>query len=459
MIFSGAVFPSATWERTMGDSEREKLFQEVWQEPMTTVAKRYGVSDNGLRKRCIKLQIPLPPAGYWAKLQAGKPVPPKPELPPLKYHYYQEAARPNRLISYIDVDELTREQLEALEPMDLLTTESKNRFAEWCNDIHVPRSLTDYEPLINDYLKEMDYRRARDEEHRFRDIIWHYRYRTSKIAYRSNKAVLPITTSKRLNNRALRIANTIISLVKELDSKVEIKQGEVDNAVFSLSDQEFSFQISERMIKRRSLLAAQPDKVANEFRPLYEKVFSGILQIGFSQRPKYSEKDKPVGEFVFEDAPEGKIELQLGEIFKAVIRAANEAEIARIITRRENKAIAEEQRRLRLIEEEKRRALQQAEEHKRRKKQVSGNIEQRMEDWYKAQKLRKFARELEEYAGGISDEGTKELLAIYIDLINGKAEKHDPISDIVTEVKTIVGPAGPIEMDILIDEGYDDDYD
>lgn len=328
MIFSGAVFPSATWERTMSDSEREKLFQEVWQEPMTTVAKRYGISDNGLRKRCIKLQIPLPPAGYWAKLQAGKPVPPRPELPPLKYHYYLEAARPNRLISYIDVDELTREQLETLEPMDLLTPESKGRFAKWCNDIHVPRSLTDYETLINDYLKEMDYRKARDEEHRFRDIIWHYRYRTSKIAYRSNKAVLSITTSNRLNNRALRIANTIISLVKELDSKVEIKQGETDNAVFSLSDQEFSFQIKERMIKRRSLLASKPDKIANEFRPLYEKVFSGILQIGFGQRPKYSEKDKPVREFVFEDAPAGKIEAQMGEIFQAVIRAANEAEMS-----------------------------------------------------------------------------------------------------------------------------------
>lgn len=142
-----------------------------------------------------------------------------------------------------------------------------------------------------------------------------------------------------------------------------------------------------------------------------------------------------------------------------MIRAANEAEIARIITRRDNQAIAEEQRRLRLIEEEKRRALQQAEDHKRRQKQVSENIEQRMEGWYKAQKLRKFARELGEYTSGISDESTKELLAIYIDLINEKAEKYDPVSNIVEEVKTIVGPTGPIEMDILIDEGYDDDYD
>lgn len=40
--------------------EREKLHQEVWAEPMTTVAKRYGISDVALRKQCKKLDILLP---------------------------------------------------------------------------------------------------------------------------------------------------------------------------------------------------------------------------------------------------------------------------------------------------------------------------------------------------------------------------------------------------------------
>ncbi len=30
--------------------EREKLYKEVWAEPMTTVSKRYGISDVALRK-------------------------------------------------------------------------------------------------------------------------------------------------------------------------------------------------------------------------------------------------------------------------------------------------------------------------------------------------------------------------------------------------------------------------
>ncbi|MFQ5480941.1 MAG: hypothetical protein ACE5DW_06655, partial [Thermodesulfobacteriota bacterium] len=42
---------------------------------MTKLAKKYGLSDVGLRKRCVKFNIPLPGAGYWAKKQWGKAGP------------------------------------------------------------------------------------------------------------------------------------------------------------------------------------------------------------------------------------------------------------------------------------------------------------------------------------------------------------------------------------------------
>jgi hypothetical protein len=52
--------------------EREKLYQEVWAEPIRDVAKRYEVSDVALAKTCRKLAIPLPGRGYWAKVRAGQ---------------------------------------------------------------------------------------------------------------------------------------------------------------------------------------------------------------------------------------------------------------------------------------------------------------------------------------------------------------------------------------------------
>jgi len=63
---------------------REALYEEVWRDPMTIAAPRYGLSDVGLVKICKKLRIPVPGRGYWAKLQAGRPTcqPPLPALPP-----------------------------------------------------------------------------------------------------------------------------------------------------------------------------------------------------------------------------------------------------------------------------------------------------------------------------------------------------------------------------------------
>ena len=52
--------------------ERETLYEEVWAEPVSVVASRYGLSDVGLAKICRKLAIPLPSRGYWAKVQTGR---------------------------------------------------------------------------------------------------------------------------------------------------------------------------------------------------------------------------------------------------------------------------------------------------------------------------------------------------------------------------------------------------
>jgi hypothetical protein len=53
---------------------RPKLYEAVWSKAMTKVAADFGLSDNGLRKICKRYNVPYPPRGYWAKLEAGKPV-------------------------------------------------------------------------------------------------------------------------------------------------------------------------------------------------------------------------------------------------------------------------------------------------------------------------------------------------------------------------------------------------
>ena len=59
---------------------REELYAQVWAEPMTKLAQRYGLSDRGLAKICTRMGIPVPGRGYWARVQSGQ-VPLRAKLP------------------------------------------------------------------------------------------------------------------------------------------------------------------------------------------------------------------------------------------------------------------------------------------------------------------------------------------------------------------------------------------
>ena len=53
----------------------DDLIKFAWSEPMRDLAAKIGMSDVGLRKLFVSMDIVPPPQGYWNKLRAGKPVP------------------------------------------------------------------------------------------------------------------------------------------------------------------------------------------------------------------------------------------------------------------------------------------------------------------------------------------------------------------------------------------------
>ena len=53
---------------------REDLYRLVWETPITRLAAGYGISGTGLKKICDRLDVPVPPRGYWARKEAGQPV-------------------------------------------------------------------------------------------------------------------------------------------------------------------------------------------------------------------------------------------------------------------------------------------------------------------------------------------------------------------------------------------------
>jgi len=53
---------------------RAELYNEVWNQPLVKLARKYGISDVALGKACRKLRIPHPGRGDWAKRKVGKAV-------------------------------------------------------------------------------------------------------------------------------------------------------------------------------------------------------------------------------------------------------------------------------------------------------------------------------------------------------------------------------------------------
>jgi len=62
--------------------DRKGLYDRVWSQPVQEEAKSYGIAGVALAKACRKLQIPVPPRGYWAQVRAGQKIkkPPLPEM-------------------------------------------------------------------------------------------------------------------------------------------------------------------------------------------------------------------------------------------------------------------------------------------------------------------------------------------------------------------------------------------
>ena len=64
---------------------RNRLYELVWEKPMTRVAKELGISDVMLARICTQKDVPRPPRGYWANLGSSKKrrtyvKPPLPDL-------------------------------------------------------------------------------------------------------------------------------------------------------------------------------------------------------------------------------------------------------------------------------------------------------------------------------------------------------------------------------------------
>lgn len=429
---------------------RTTLYEEVWAEPMTAVAKKYDMSDSGLRKRCKTLNVPLPPSGYWAKVKAGKPVSERPPLPP----YVEIILRNGQdntddageiylkdkkiSIELLDLEGLSIEELEMMHGFDLFTPGSLETFSEWCKKLVVPGRINTYDDLISKHKLELEYRDMRDKEYPFRDDYTMIQKSNVKIKNRNNESVLPIEVSNKLQSRSYRIIDTIIKSFRILKANFTVDQSDrEDNISITLLKTKVTFDMREGKIKRRRL--TDQTKI-HDLRPSYEDVFDGNLTFNwklFGAEYGYNIQKNQERFFSYGDSKENPLEKQISTIILEVYEECCNNEILYQLDRKKE-SVKYEQRQKELQDEEQAKNLVKQEKIRQvRKESLVKSIEEHADNWFKHQKLYKFADELEIQLAIIEDTETIQLIKKYIELVRVTAEKSNPLSRIIHEMKEI----------------------
>jgi hypothetical protein len=194
---------------------REELYRQVWETPMIRLGEKYGISGNGLKKICNRLDVPYPPLGYWAKLRAGKPT----KVPALPEATSTTPA---------DVRISPTPPASPGPALDPGIAEQLRTAREKAADVVVPESLRRPHPLIAAWLEE--HARKLAEARRDRNI-WGSAYRPE-----------PFTE---LDRRQQRILDTLFKAVEKRGFAVK---GEAPYQLWlEVGKERIDFSLRERM--------------------------------------------------------------------------------------------------------------------------------------------------------------------------------------------------------------------
>jgi len=176
---------------------RKELFDLVWTEPLSRLAKKYKISYNGLRKICKRMNIPLPEMGHWQKIQYGKEVK-VPKLP-------EEFEAKDEII----LGEKGENDNEQNSPLMRLRNRIKQIESDKNIDLTVSERISRPDILVKNTI---DYY---DAVKKFK------RSNSSYVDYPDRKGTLNITASENNTSRALRILDTIIKVLRKRGHDVQ----------------------------------------------------------------------------------------------------------------------------------------------------------------------------------------------------------------------------------------------
>ena len=218
---------------------RKELYDLVWSEPLIQLAKKYKISDNGLRKICIRMNIPLPNSGHWQKIQNGYKV--QVHILPVKY-------TGNNIIKLT----LRKDDGSYIEPANSQRSILKQ---EILNDPKLPMKvnerLSNPDLLVIQDQKTLLFGTTR-KSHHFKGVI------------ETNSGELNIRVAPSNVSRALRFMDAFIKLLRVRGHDVYSKYGKIKGVIY---DVEFEISLKEKM----KMVKTQDKYFNTEYHP------SGIL--------------------------------------------------------------------------------------------------------------------------------------------------------------------------------------
>jgi hypothetical protein len=337
--------------------EREALFAEVWASPVSTLAKKYGLSDNSLRKICKTLDIPLPVRGHWARVAAGHQIK-APALPPNK----GTAQSVQREVAPGAVE---NSMLAVNDPRLMKSLASKTAAA---NFINVDAVLTSPHALVkaaakrvNELINALEKSRARINAPKAPKLkTWEPDFSRLSGPHWENyvdkgcvmdlpEDVLPMRVSIEASDRALRIWDALIKACVARKMKVSIAPRRLN---VEYEHESAELRLSERLFQtpeRKGIYPSIKRRPTGELR-IY------VCSLGAERK--------------FSDTENVPLEEQLNDVLQDIYRtiAAAKVRTANRIEKRKAHAIAEDGRRLELAQQQE--IQRQAEAEKRRQESL-----------------------------------------------------------------------------------------
>ncbi|MGN6177539.1 MAG: hypothetical protein ACTHNW_00045 [Mucilaginibacter sp.] len=342
---------------------RRQLYDLIWSEPMLTLAKKYNISDVGLRKMCIRLNIPLPETGYWNKVKVGKKVNIKPFIE-------QEGGEQTVELSLRD-GSLPEDELGISPELAL----QRKIEADTALTLTVPAKLTDPDPLILPAQKVLakipkDYREG--------DLLF------------SGSSLFDIRVSITQVDRALLFMNTFIKVMKQRGHHFELTDRESSVIIFG----------SKYAITLREGTTTIPDK-DSWIRPTF--VPTGIFTIQFDHWGKMTMKDG-----------QKLVEQQLAKL------------IARLeIKAMEERRWREESERQQVIRQEKERQQKLLAERKRTELESFKTVIKNAQRWKVIETIKEYIDAVERDA--LQKNNMTEELTAWLSWVKEKIDWFDPI--------------------------------